>query len=74
MQYKFLDFRLFCKRGLQLQEDGCSTGTVLLYLCSGSSDEGEGGHVQWGEVMGLETVVLPLAQVRGEGLRKAGEW
>lgn len=74
IQYKFLDFRLFCKQGLQLQEDGCSTGTLLLYLCSGSSDEGEGDHVQWGEVMGLDTVVLPLAQVRGEGLRKAGEW
>lgn len=25
--------------------------------------------MQWGEVMGLETVVLPLAQVRAEGLR-----
>lgn len=47
---------------------------MLLYLCSGSSDEGEGGHEQWGQEVGLETVVLPLAQVTGEGLRKAGEW
>lgn len=66
---KIPGFQALLQGRVAAQEDPCPTGSVPLYLCSGRSDEAEVGHVQSGEVVGLETVELPLARVVREGLR-----